>query len=1020
MIDILSSKFTNNFCSIGSNNLIGGLGGKVEATIDFIIHWETINKDLTLYNNQIARNDGGSFITDGFRVGQTIYVDYVGLASSSPNSGEFVIINIANDILTLAEITSSISSSTLENGTLPFTADIGTFDYNIYGTTKIQNINFYFGLVENAQAPTYVSLLDGETQKYTKSGLDADNYGTYTLDIASSNKSWVTGRLNDLINTTITELGIGTSGVSTGYEQYFQIVLPFFISPAYLDTLVDTNGELNGNLFSQLAGANSLKFVYRIEAGTDNSTVILNTDNGNINAFLNNGDVGFYDQFRNTSTTPEYLVSSIEYEDANGNTVSELIKNATTWVRINLESLNGRFIDSSTKCNLSVYEVPSDFNDVKNNANTLFTNFDVSIIENQVMSAGSSANNNISNCVFNYISASVGSVTFDYLPPNANKKYLIIVELSREDENILVDSDGMTLLCDYNEFAYSIDLSEIYSSLNGISVNEHSSNSLQRSFTNYNGWIEDGVLFTNTFSIYKVGGYNSELDISFRNAIVKIEVENSSDSTRNFTLEEFTLLPPNQNTGRNFLLPTGDEKKDLYIEEVIDTLGFTTYLIKYATKLRWETWFTQANADPNFNPATKDWSEYITGDWSIKMNMYFNLRGDDSSTGDSYTFVVKHGTDIGIKTYDDYDNCEITGIIETFHEPTMTNLSGHLSKTANTFVRATFYGKKLFPCIWNPSSECDYTQILSGSGSASDSNGDIDALGCPELYGIIELDDLQSGGINFIRQISTMYDPETDTPFIGESGVRAKLTLYPYATNPCAVVEAVIDVDLIDLSREYKLSARIGEYSQTICAVSIFYGLNGEPFLLFDEYVNTDLVGFIETDLLIFGDGLNMSNQTNILSFDPPKIELLKPISAIKICCSSAGRIDDTKSGGSYTNASLIGLDEDDFLFFVAGGTEATTSSSGFTFTSGTGTMSYVAYNGDIIIDFKPALISTTLTNVFSYTNPLLNGLTLQNLLIIGDGKELQTFNMISSLSGNTIYFNSSFIGKIKFCLVNV
>jgi hypothetical protein len=551
--------------------------------------------------------------------------------------------------------------------------------------------------------------------------------------------------------------------------------------------------------------------------------------------------------------------------------------------------------------------------------------------------------------------------------------------------------------------------------LNGISVNEHSSNELERSFSNYNGWIEDGVLFSNTFSIYKLGGYSHELDISFRNAVVKIEVENSSNSSRNFTLEEFTLLPPNQDTGRTFLLPTGDEKNDLLIEEVIDTSGFTTYTIKYATKLRWETWFTQANADPDFNPATRDWSEYITGDWSIKMNMYFNLRGDDSSTGDSYTFVVKHGTSVGIKTYDDYDNCEITGIIETFHEPTMTDLSGYLSKTANTFVRATFYGKKLFPCVWNPSSECEYTQILSGSGSASDSNGEIDALGCPELYGIIELDDLQSGGINFIRQISTMYDPETDTPFIGESGVRAKLTLYPYATNPCAVVEAVIDVDLIDLSREYKLSARIGEYSQTICMVAIIYSGNGEDFL---TYVNNDLIGFFEKDLLIFANGINQDSFGNILTFSPPTIIFKAPVSYLKICCASAGRIDDTKAGASYVNASLIGLDECDFLFFTANGKEATTL-AGYTFTSGTGTMAYTGNDGDIIIDFKPAIVCTTLSAQTSYTSPLLSGLTLQDLLIFSAGFELTSIDYVT-ISGSTITFPYGAItGKIKICLVN-
>lgn len=1014
MIDIFSCKFTNDFCTTGSNSLVGGLGSRQTVDIEFYVHWEVLAKDLTFYGNQIIRNDGGNWINDGFRLGQTIYVEYVG-TSTAINYGEFEIANISTDILTLTEVTNSDSHSDLVNGTLPFTTEIGTFDFNVHGTTKIKNINFYFGLVENSQSTNYVSLLDGEIQKYTKNGLDTDDGNTYTLDIANSNKSWITGTATDITNTTIEELGTGYTEVSTGFEQAFKITLPFFLVPTFLESFVDTNDELSGNLFPELAGANSLKFTYKIEAGTDNTSVIFYTDNGNISAFTNNGSVGFYDQYRNTATAPEYSIDSVTYLDPNGNTVDELIKNATTSVELNLYSTSGKFVAGQTRVIVTVYEVPEDFADVQNNTSTLFTNFDVSYV-NVLEGAAATDNNNIDNLEVNFVDANNLSIIFDYLPPNATKQYLIVVETADYDELDLSLSDGNTMLADYNSFQYQVDLTEIYTSPNGILVNEHSSNDENRTFTDYKGWIEDGVLFTNQFRIYTTGGYSDELTNSLRSATVKIEVVNSLDSSRNFTLEEFTLLPPNQNTGRTFQLPTGDPKNYLSITEDTVTVAYTAYTIKYATKLRWETWFTQANADPDFSPATKDWHEYfVSGEWSVKMNMYFDISSVDTDDNE-YNFEVVHGTDVGIKDYDEYDGCEITATIETFHEPTMTDLDGSLSRTANTFVRATFYGKKLFPCIWNPSSECDYSQIISGSGSGSDSNGEIFALGCPELYGILELDDLSNGGQTFIRQISTMYDPETDTPWIGESGVRAKITLYPYATNPCAVVEAVLDIEQLDLSRNYKLSARIGEVAGTICSVAITYVTDN---LNFESYTNTDINGYLENDLLIFTDGLNADSQGEIITYSAPTITFKNPKDGIRICCASDSRIDGVKADPSYTNATLIGLSEDDFLFFTANGREATTTNSGYTFDTVTGTMTYTGNNGNIIVDFKEAIFSDNIvTPVMSYTHASLQGLTMQDILVFNNGFEGSSFGLVSLL-GDTLYFGTMISGKLKVCRVN-
>lgn len=1014
MIDILDLKITNDFCSIGASNLIGGLAGKCQAEIDFIIHWEVQSKDLTLFGNQIARNDGGDFILDGFRIGQRIYVRYTGTDSTPVNEGEFKIANISSGVLTLVEVTGSDSSSTIPNGTLPFTTEIGTTEYDIFGLTKIQNIDFYYGLVENLNSPSYTSLLDGEIQKYTINNLDADAFGSSILNIANSNKSWLFGSSADINGTIIEELGTGTSGVSTGFEQRFKITIPFYIAPPFSPTFVNGSNQLDGNLVSFLMGSNSLKFVPKIEAGTDNSSTIFTTDNGNISSWINNGDVGFYDQYRNTGITPEYSIGSISYADPNGNSVDGLLKNATTSVSIVLNSVNSRFLANNTKVRLSVYEIPEDFNDVLNNTSTAFTNFDVSTLL-ALEGVVAATNNNIVDYEVNIASASQINLIFDYTAPNDDKSYVIVVETYRYDEPSLVDSDGLTLLADYREFEFYVDLTDVYTSTNGITVNEHSSNALERSYTDYKGWKEDGVLFTNAFRIYKLAGYSNEYATSLRNVNLKIEVENSTDASRNFTLEEFTLLPPNQDTGRSFLLPTADPKNYLKITEDTDTSGYTAYTIKYATKLRWMSWFTQPNADPDFATPTQAWDTYQTGDWSIKCNMYFNLSAIEDD-GTRLSFVVKHGVDVGIYDYGDNEDCNVDYVIETFHEPTMTNLQGQISKTANTFVRATFTGKKMFPCIWDyisgSGSVCSYQQVSSGSGSASESNSYIFNLDCPDLYGILELCDEQAGGIDTIRQISTMYDPETDTPWIGEAGVRAKLTLYPYIG--VAVVEAVLDVDLIDTTKNYQISARIGEKAQTICLVAIFH--QGEDLL---TYTNNDLIGYTENDLLIFGTGLNQDSLQNIISYSAPTITFKTSIAYLKITCASNGRIDDTKSGSSYSNAALVGLSTDDFLFFMRDGKEATTQiGSGYTFTSGTGTMAYTGNNGQIIIDFKPSIVSTSVSSVTSYTDVALTGLNLNDILVFAAGVELSTLGILTMV-GNTLYFSSAVSGLLKVVRVN-
>ena len=141
----------------------------------------------------------------------------------------------------------------------------------------------------------------------------------------------------------------------------------------------------------------------------------------------------------------------------------------------------------------------------------------------------------------------------------------------------------------------------------------------------------------------------------------------------------------------------------------------------------------------------------------------------------------KHSANIYIKGYEVPANIlPFTGKIETFDSISLADLSGTVSKINNTRIKATF--------------ESDFTTHPDYPFS---------------FYGIIEVDTKSTGGISFIRQISTIIEPENDTPFVGLNGNLAKITV---TTSPDkVVVEADLDISKLpsDLNN-YKLSARVG------------------------------------------------------------------------------------------------------------------------------------------------------------------------------------------------------------------
>jgi len=1004
MIDVLDISLKSKFNSTGVRPLTGSIGSYIEVTIDFIVHWEAINFDCTLFENQIISNDGTNFIDKGFKVGDTIVLVYDELSSgSNSNEGTFLVTGISSGIL---YVTYSDSTS----GTFAFTTEIGS-TYSVYGTTPVTAIDYYFGLIENSSGAVYTSLIDGETQQFRATGLDADASGTTTLTPQTLNKSWLTGTTTEQALNVIEEAGIGTSGSSTGYEQRFVITHVFHISPAILNDWENSSEELSQALVSWFNLSNCLKYVPRIVAGFVTSGTDHTTDNGNLSTFLQNGDTGFYDEFRNGGTA-NFELDTISYDSG---ARDEISKNVNTDVEIVINKTSAGNFDADFRFDLYVFQLPEDTADFSNNTSDVWTNFTVSNVY-LTPSAGAIANSLITGATVG-VSGTVATINFTYTAPNNDNKYIIFCDIGDTTITSTAESDHMAVLCDYRQFELFIDTTDIITFDNGL-VNEHSTNDLTLASTDYKGWVEDGLKTTLStgqiakFGLKKLVGVSNEWTCTLNSVVVSVTVEHATDSTRNFTLESLSLSNP-ENTTRGYVLNSTDEKNTLSFNELTADANYRYYALEYATKLQWMEWVT-LTTDPDFTSSNANWSNYdLPPDWQMYINVV--ITADLVNGSDTEQYERTHKIELNIKNYDEYESCEKTAEINTY-TTSGGSLLQQISTLGNTMVIASFYGESLFPCIYDDitsgSGECEFVELLSGSGSYS--NGEGNLATCPDYYGILEID-RPNGNTTTIDAISTIVEPSASTVWIGEMAVnKAKLIAYPYASPPRIDVIATLDLTLLTMTYPYyKLSARLGKYAQTICDISIMTQVASGTTL----FSSPALVGFNLLDLLVWNLGLELSVISDVsiasdtLTFSPSIGRI------IKVCCSKDAETGVTDGVGTVIFPSLIGASIDDFILFAgSNGAEGTTKST-TVFNSGTGEISVIPALQPVKISHHVALFTDSVSGALSYYNALLVGLTPQEIMLFVNGIEQTSKGC--SLSAGTFTFSSSVTGLLKVCLVN-
>lgn len=999
MIDLVSLELKDKFSTNGTSNLTGNIGSYVEAVLKFIVHWELEDMDATFSGNQIIANDTSNWITAGFKVGDTITV--VTSSSDTSNDGDYEIIGISSSSIWVANTGSSSSVPS-------FTTLVGA-TISVYGTTPVTKIDYYFGLVENSSTAAYVSLLDGETQKYRAINLDSSSISAGNpLTPNTVNKSWLTGSTTEQGLTVVDTLGTGTSYVSTGYEQYFQITHVFHISPAFIEEWVNTSDEIDSSLATWFTSSNALKFVPRIVAGYTASTEDHNTDNGNLAAFLQNGDTGFYDEYRNGASA-NYSLYTLSFTNSAGDAVTAISSNDDTDVQIRITNNLGGF-SSDSRFDIYLFEIPEDTADYKNLTSDQWTNFDVSNVFIAEADSPASDNNITSADVSTSFDTAI--ITFTHTATNDDtKKYLIFVDVG--DLNIPTsDNNHNVVLCSFGQFTEYINTDDIIVR-SGTKINEHSTNDLQKAYSDFAGWNEDGFLVTDNIRVKKTIGLSDEYNVELTGLSVNVSCEHATDSTRNFVLENIVYSIPESST-RNFILYSGDPKNYKVLTQETGDANYYEYTLEHATKIRFENNIPLPTADSDFTSPSQKWSIYnLPPDWSVYLNIvttYDILNG----TTLHETYTNTHKVSLGIKDYNEYQGCEITGSIQTYHPTTGASLSGKILRTANTKVVATFYGEEIFPCIYNLiDGSCGYDMIQSGSGSFSSGESDLDS--CPDYYGILRLTPY-NGTEDNIREISTVIDEtETDSPWIGELATnKAVLVAYPYASPPYIQVRATIDYTKLDTTLpNYTISARLGKQAATICQVSI-----QEKWTTSDtSYTNTALSGYTDNDLLVFNGGREktVSNNANLTG---STLAINNPFAGIlKICCAK-NKISGTSNGsGEFTHASLVGLSIDDFIGFAASTGREITTITGVTFNSGLGKLSGLPASVYIEISFHVALISDSVTGIGTYTDPLLSGLVGQDVMIFVNGVEEVT--ELASIFGTTITFASAVTGSLKVVKVN-
>jgi hypothetical protein len=344
-IDVLEEKVFSQFKNgetFSSNltdftpNLVGSVMEKLKLVVNYKISWGTLyiapNGDSTKFEwlvqligteLTISRNDGESFIKDGFYKGQNTKIILNYTTGSSSVKDDKTVTFVSDDTIRFESITS-----------IPATI----ISVAITGKEPLTALIHNFGLIENDESFNSISKVTDNNQGYYTGGVGVDSGGGRSTSFVNMIGL---GQYNDFITgnckVRYVQNSIGIFGIADAAQE-FQLEHEFIINAWYVDG--GLNDLINGVAPDYLQGTASLKYAYESdfrEALSNPNTRIIAVSDKSL------GSVAWFNENFNGFDNL-YNIESVTYSDsATSNSSSALQITAKTNVEIVISKIGGSF-----------------------------------------------------------------------------------------------------------------------------------------------------------------------------------------------------------------------------------------------------------------------------------------------------------------------------------------------------------------------------------------------------------------------------------------------------------------------------------------------------------------------------------------------------------------------------------------------------------------------------------------------------------------------------------------------------
>jgi len=757
----------------GSDLLTGNIGDQIHVKVNAYANWVVqgggVDQDGIQFENlggsigTIEQLTGTFWANDSFAIN-----DIINVSNTTSNNGLYKILSVNESIISVENyptpnVNTFPGGSTLDN------------DAVINGVTPIKKIDYKANLIPNSDEPFYDSLIDDTEQSFTARGLDGTN--TVRIINQSSSNAWLTGtpiELDEITGSSYVicngvDASVGTedgTGRALGNFQLFEIHHVFNITPEFKAEYFDANGTYR---MEDLFDTESFKYSYEIDGRYEDVSAsqvrrqTTNDPNSNIIQFLDFGNVGATGE-RLNGGEPYYSQQSVVFTDLGNAVVVDKLR-ASTETQVDVEVITSEAnFTTGNKLDVRLYKIPVDQDDEDDNyketTTTYYENYDYSSIfitangaaHTPAAGADTERANHINNgATATVISTSQIDLSFTVDDQFGANKYAIVI--ATQDPSITdsssTDRNNILLPVDTAED----DLSDSSVLTTTIGQLEFAQTDPANTTTSLTAFPEDNI----------VGVVNFAVDTAKNSLIQTISavLVATHDTEDDFELERKDIDVSNAITSggiqqidvtipRPFKMPSGDIRKDITIarDAASDTGTFAAFQMLYPYKIRWEDFIenSNVNADAFFDSAelndglNQDWYRIAsTLGWTIK------FRFEISILNDGFTNNLQSDQSIALVDYE--ANVDWTVAVETFNSDFSVNLGGSTYASEDTGVRATF--------------------TYTGSESITTANS----------YVLLNVEEYQIGGSNNIREINSLYDHESGTPWISIDGDnRAKFT----------------------------------------------------------------------------------------------------------------------------------------------------------------------------------------------------------------------------------------------------